>query len=404
MKYKFIYGIAFLFCASIQAQSLLEFQAMATENNPGLMASYKKFEASLEQIPQAKSLEDPMLSAGYFLQPMGTLMGEQVFRLSLSQQFPWFGTLKAKGDVLALQSEANFQNFIHQKALVERQVAEAFYPLIEIEALLQLEKERLDLLHSIYEVAENQYENNTLSLKGIFQLDMEIEESKTNVSLLQQRKKRSVAQLNALVNRKTEMPVEVVAEEDASKLSSSSVSVEGHPLLEGLQLQEKSFEAQEKLVQKSAMPKLGIGLEYMYLDDFTMNGVSYEGMNMFMPMLSVSLPIFNKKYKSARREAKFMQEASKMDYKNELNVLTASFYQQQATIEGEQERLALLEFKVNKTQQILDLSFNEFENSLGSLADLLGVQQKLIQFQQEKEVTLTNLRIAEAQMRYLTYK
>lgn len=404
MKHKFIYGIAFLFCVSIQAQRLLEFQAMAIENNPGLMASYKKFEASLEQIPQAKSLEDPMLSAGYFLQPMGTLMGEQVFKLSLSQQFPWFGTLKAKGDVLALQSEANFQNFIHQKALVERQVAEAFYPLIEIEALLQLEKERLDLLHSIYEVAENQYENNTLSLKGIFQLDMEIEESKTNVSLLQQRKKRSVAQLNALVNRKTEMPVEVVAEEDASKLSSSSVSVEGHPLLEGLQLQEKSFEAQEKLVQKSAMPKLGIGLEYMYLDDFTMNGMQYEGMNMFMPMLSVSLPIFNKKYKSARREAKFMQEASKMDYKNELNVLTASFYQQQATIEGEQERLALLEFKVNKTQQILDLIFNEFENSLGSLADLLSVQQKLIQFQQEKEVTLTNLRIAEAQMRYLTYK
>lgn len=404
MKHKLIYGIAFLFCASIQAQSLVEFQTIAIENNPGIKASYKKFEASLEKIPQAKSLEDPMLSVGYFLQPMGTLMGEQVFRLNLSQQFPWFGTLKAKGNVLALQSEVNFKNFVNQKALLERQVAEAFYPLVEIEALLLLEKERQKLLYSVYEVAEKKYETNALSLKEIFKLDMEIEESKTNLSLLQQRKKRGVAELNALVNRKIDLPIEVVLGGGESSLNLTYSSVEGHPLLEGLQLQEKSFEAQEKVAQKSAMPKLGVGLEYMYLDNFIMNGMQYDGTNMFMPMVSVSLPIFNKKYKSARREAQFMQEASRMDYENLHNLLTSSMYQQQVNIESELKRLELLDFKVNKTQQILDLSFNEFENSLGSLADLLGVQQNLLKFQQEKEMTLGNLRVAAAQLNYLNFK
>lgn len=404
MKHKLIYGIVFLFCASIQAQSLVEFQTIAIENNPGIKASYKKFEASLEKIPQAKSLEDPMLSVGYFLQPMGTLMGEQVFRLNLSQQFPWFGTLKAKGNVLALQSEVNFKNFVNQKALLERQVAEAFYPLVEIEALLLLEKERQKLLYSVYEVAEKKYETNALSLKEIFKLDMEIEESKTNLSLLQQRKKRGVAELNALVNRKIDLPIEVVLGGGESSLNLTYSSVEGHPLLEGLQLQEKSFEAQEKVAQKSAMPKLGVGLEYMYLDNFIMNGMQYDGTNMFMPMVSVSLPIFNKKYKSARREAQFMQEASRMDYENLHNLLTSSMYQQQVNIESELKRLELLDFKVNKTQQILDLSFNEFENSLGSLADLLGVQQNLLKFQQEKEMTLGNLRVAAAQLNYLNFK
>lgn len=188
-KTNILIGLLLLVGAWVQAQSLEEMQRLAIENNAGIQSSYKQFEASLEQIPQAKSLEDPILSAGYFLQPMGTLMGEQVFKLSLNQQFPWFGTLKAKGDVVALQAEANFQEFIQQKADLELRVAEQYYPLVEIHQRMELEEKHQKLLKSIYEIAENQYENNETSLKEVYEVEMELEESKINLQILAQQKK-----------------------------------------------------------------------------------------------------------------------------------------------------------------------------------------------------------------------
>lgn len=400
---KFAFTGIFLLLISTfsQAQSLAELQVIAVENNPGIQSSYKRFEASMEQIPQSNTLEDPMLGAGFFIPPMETFMGEQVFSLSLSQQFPWFGTLKAKGEAVALQAEANFQQFINQKALLEFQVAEAYYPLAEIEALLEIEAENQKLLTSIYEIANNQFENNSLSIKQLFEIEMQLEESKTSTKLLLQRQKSLQAKMNSLLNRNTfeKLVIEALDSDDFDLLLDAEI--DNHPLLKSLQHQEESYLAREKVARKSAMPKIGIGVEYWFMNDFSMNGMSYEGMNMLMPMVNVSLPIFNKKYKAAKKEAQLMQEASQLEYQNQFNLLSAQVQTQQAAIESQLENLNLLNFKLRKTEQILELSFNEFENDLGSFADLLSVQKNLLQLKETKQITLTNLKIAEAELKYL---
>ena len=405
MKNRFIlYAISLLLTCSLQAQSLVEFQSIAIENNPGIQSSYKQFEASLQQIPQAKSLVDPVLSGSYFLRPMRTLMGEQIFKLSLNQQFPWFGTLKAKGNAVALRTEANFQSFLNKKAELERRVAETYYPLIEVEVFLDIEEEHIKLLNSIYELAENQYENNQLKLKDLFEIEIQLEESKTNTEVLKKRKTSLHAQMNALLNRSLENSIQISTEIETTNLMPSEASVEQHPLFKSLQLQEESYQAEEQFSRKSAYPKIGLGVEYVYMDQFSQNGMQFGGMQMFMPMLSVSLPIFNKKYKAAIQETQLMQEAIELEKQNQYNQLNAEYSRYKAEMESEQELLKLLAFKVKKTQQILDLSYNEFENALISLTDLLVVQQRLLNFQQEQQISITALKTAETQLNYLTYK
>src|SRR5690625_7721684 len=51
--------------------------------------------------------------------------------------------------------------------------------------------------------------------------------------------------------------------------------------------------------KKESAPQIGIGMEYMY---FT------EGSDMLMPMVSVSIPIFNKKYKSVAKQNKLRHQ------------------------------------------------------------------------------------------------
>ena len=77
-------------------QDLNDYLIQAAENNPGLQASYHEYLAVLEKIPQAGGLPDPELSAGIFINPMSRFMGNQIADIRLTQQFPWFGTLKTK--------------------------------------------------------------------------------------------------------------------------------------------------------------------------------------------------------------------------------------------------------------------------------------------------------------------
>jgi outer membrane protein, heavy metal efflux system len=91
------------------AQTLDDYFKIAAENNPGLQAVYKEYEAALQKVPQVSTLPDPVFSFGYFISPVETRVGPQQAKFSLTQMFPWFGTLKAQGDAAALMAEAKYQ-------------------------------------------------------------------------------------------------------------------------------------------------------------------------------------------------------------------------------------------------------------------------------------------------------
>jgi hypothetical protein len=95
--YNIVIGVLFWLVSSlVSAQDeLSSYLQTAAENNPGLKARFNEYMAALEIAPQVKSLPDPQLAFGYFIQPVETRVGPQQFKISASQMFPWFGTLKA---------------------------------------------------------------------------------------------------------------------------------------------------------------------------------------------------------------------------------------------------------------------------------------------------------------------
>ena len=66
---KYIINIVLLIILGVtagHAQTLDEYFEIAAENNPGLQAKYKEFEAALQKVHQVNSLPDPILSFSYF--------------------------------------------------------------------------------------------------------------------------------------------------------------------------------------------------------------------------------------------------------------------------------------------------------------------------------------------------
>ncbi|MDZ7689755.1 MAG: hypothetical protein U5K69_01120 [Balneolaceae bacterium] len=80
----------------------------AAQNNPALKASFNHYLAALEQVPQVNALPDPELAFGYFISPIETRVGPQTARFSLSQMFPWFGTLDAREHIKINEAKAQF--------------------------------------------------------------------------------------------------------------------------------------------------------------------------------------------------------------------------------------------------------------------------------------------------------
>jgi outer membrane protein TolC len=69
-----------------------------------------------------------------------------------------------------------------------------------------------------------------------------------------------------------------------------------------------SIEQSELLNQKESSPMIGFGLDYINVEKRPDMNFSDNGKDVIMPMVSVTVPIFNKKYKSQTKQNKLQQQ------------------------------------------------------------------------------------------------
>jgi hypothetical protein len=102
-----------IFVSNLYAQENLDsLLSIAAKNNAGLKASYNKYLADMQKVPQVGSLPDPDVSFGFFVKPMELIVGNQIAQAQLMQMFPWFGTLKSAKDEASTMALSSFEVFV----------------------------------------------------------------------------------------------------------------------------------------------------------------------------------------------------------------------------------------------------------------------------------------------------
>src|SRR5690554_4183235 len=91
--------------------TLTDYVRVAMAKNAGLQSRFSEYKAALAQVPQARALDDPMFTYGYFIQEVETRVGPQKHRLGLMQRFPWFGKIEARTDAAAAAARAAGRRF-----------------------------------------------------------------------------------------------------------------------------------------------------------------------------------------------------------------------------------------------------------------------------------------------------
>jgi outer membrane protein, heavy metal efflux system len=387
-------------------RSLSEYQRIAAENNPGLQAEYKAYEAALEKIPQVSSLSDPTFSFGYFLSPVETRLGPQRARLSLTQMFPWFGTLKAQGDAAALAAEARYHSFLDARNNLYYRVAAAYYPLYELEKVISIEKKNLEILESYRTITSSKYENGSSPMVDLLRVEIMLEDARTNLNILREKRKPLATSFNTLLNRDPGEPVEVAVSVEVETLPDNyrrdSLHA-GHPALNALELQIEAGRAAEEAAVKQGLPKIGAGLDYVIVGEGPLNAAD-NGRDVLMPMVSLSIPIFRGKYRAAVREAQLNQEKFSLQKAEYSNTLEAGYDMATFELEQQQQLLELYRKQVQTSRQSLNLLFSAYGNSGKEFEEVLRMQQQLLKYEKLAAAAEAQYQVAVAMLSYLTAK
>ena len=402
IRYIAILIATILFSSLSFAQTLDDYFKIAAENNPGLQAVYKEYEASLQKMPQVSTLPDPTFSFGYFISPVETRVGPQQAKFSLTQMFPWFGTLKAQGNVAALMAEAKFQNFIDARNRLYFQVASAYYPLYELKDFVRIEQENISILESYKTIATQKFKNGTGTMVDVLRVDIMLKDAQTNLSILRDKEKPLLTTLNKLLNRSENEPVQIsdtlksVILLDNYRKDSLIVA---NPKLKALDLKLQASQAAEIVAQKQGLPKLGVGLEYVL--DISMPD---NGKNVLMPMVSISIPIFRAKYNASVKEAQLLQESYTLQKQEVTNTLFSEYEMVWFQVQQQLQLISLYQQQIQTSHQSLNLLFTSYGNSGKEFEEVLRMQQQLLKYQKMSATALALFHIAVERINYLTSK
>lgn len=386
IKYILLSLLILLTAGTLQAQSLEEYMAMAARENPELQASFHDYHASLERLPQVSSLPDPKVMIGYFIEPVRSRAGDFNFNASISQQFPWFGLLKARKDVAARQAEAKLRAFEAKRNEIFFQVKKNWYSIYELEQRTRITEENLKLLRNIENQAVKKYETGKAQMVDVIRVQIQIKDLKNQLKKVQKDRQPLLARFNALVNRPAgelvEISDELVLLDDFNFISLDSVLTQ-NPQLKQLQAQQQAAEQELKVADLSSYPSFNLGINYTSVSGEVSTDMvtGYTGNDVVQPFVSISIPLYRKKYKAMQQEAGFRLKKVQHEQQGLKNNLRTAFEESWNELEDAQSDAALFEELVNQSEQALNLLSRSFSTAGSDFEEVLRMQQQLLNYE-----------------------
>lgn len=308
-------GKCLIVCSTIcgttaQGQSLEEFLEWTRSNNPEIKAGEWQYAIALEKAEEANTLPDTEFGAGWFASETETRTGPQKARFSVRQMLPWFGTITAREAYAESMAEASQETLALSHRTLSLEVSRTYYALLALTSEKAVVSQNIDLLDLYEQQAITRVEVGKASLVDVLQIQIRRGEMQQELEVLGEQEKALKATLNALVNRNpaTEIVVTDSLSFPDTDVIPDTTRLRGHPELLRYDKLYEGVAREEMLNQKERAPNLGLGLDYVPVQERTDMAFDDNGKDVIMPMVSLTVPVFNSSYKSQTRQNRMKQE------------------------------------------------------------------------------------------------
>jgi outer membrane protein, heavy metal efflux system len=277
--------------------------------NPEIQAAERHVAAQSEVVPQVTSLPDPVLSDIPWLENQApqTAAGRVTNSLILSQQFPWFGKLRLRGEVAGLETKIALTQLADKQLKVIEEVKLAYYDIYyHIQALRVLdESERIFERDFLVPARAGVGKSAKLDM---VRAQVELAKLEDRRIELRQRLKQAQASLAKSLStdpeadlRVAEIPDLPVVPEELERLY--EVALISRPELQGRIHAVSQAERLVELARLNYFPDVALGVAWYDLTTDDALSKTANGENSLGIAFSVNLPVWQPRLRAGVREA-----------------------------------------------------------------------------------------------------
>lgn len=250
-------------------------------------------------------------------------------------------------------------------------------------------------------------------MSDVLRIDIELNELEETQQALLSQIISAKAKFNALLNRAPQSPV-VVADTIVQRLfplddeSMMGIIKNQNPMLRMANAEADAYKAKAEMDKKMGLPMIGIGLQYSVIGKRTAMGMptsdmamgipttDMNGKDMIMPMVSVSIPIWRKKYRAAVNESRLMSRAAEQKYENTLNMLGSEYVSMREQLADAQRKTALYRKQEELALATYQLAVREFSIGANTMSSVLEIERQLLdyKFKRSESVATYNTVVA----------
>jgi len=292
-----MWEVPFLIAFSAARQPVLQLDDLvrdALRANPEILAAQKRYEAARERPAQESSLPDPTLSLGYNSsgspRPFAGIGREPVANagLMISQEFPFPGKRKLRGDIAMREADAEFEQYQITQLSVLSRLKQAYHRLDYAHSMIEIMERQRDLMRQILRVAEARYSVGKAAQQDIFRAQTQLSILETRIEKMQQEKRSRAAEINSLLSRAPDSPLGRPAEDQPQPLR-----VPLDDLMAQVRQNAPLLRREQKMVERT---ELALNLaRKQYYPDYTLSGGYFYmgGMPpMYMARVDFKLPAY----------------------------------------------------------------------------------------------------------------
>ncbi|UOB16486.1 TolC family protein [Abyssalbus ytuae] len=395
--------LSILTCNLLFSQQLDLFIEEALRNNPELQKFELTYNIALEKVNEVNNFPNTEFSAGYFVSEPETRTGAQKAKASVRQMIPWFGSVKARENYAKSLANTEYEDFIIAKRRLISSVSRSYYNLYAFKEKQQVLSENISLLNTYEKIALTLVEVGKASAVDVLKLQLRQNELIKQKQLLEQDFMAEKTRFNKLLNRNASLAVEIadslMLPVDDKILTIDSLKI--HPELIKFDKLYESVEKAELLNQKEGNPMIGFGLDYITVEERPDMNFSENGKDIVMPMVSLSIPVFNNKYASKSKQNKLQQQALTAGKQSRLNDLETMLDQAIKNQTSARISYRIQEENIKKVKKAEEILLKNYETGTVNFNDILDIQELQLKIQINLIESLKNYYLQTIIINYL---
>ncbi|MEN8211982.1 MAG: TolC family protein, partial [Thermodesulfobacteriota bacterium] len=320
--------------------------------------------------------------------PIETRLGPQEWNLTLSQKFPFPGTLSQKGKVLESDKKISKLKLDKSVREIAASIIISFHELIYIQKAGHFAQSNFNLVQKLLKISENHYANDKALFYDVSKAKAQAAQIQYDILLLNELELSEKARINTLLNREPNARLGIARDLAFRKVvyKISEIYELSRNNLEDILIAEEKINQSSQRIELSKfenLPSFKLGLFYASIGDPDVPTPPPDaGDDAFGIQLGFNIPLWSGKNQSKTSRALAMKQkarAQKLAVKNKTNA-----------------RISRLWFKLQNSKRLITLYAKEmipqslrsvqtaetwYRQGEGSFSDFLELQATAYNFQ-----------------------